>query len=78
MQWAKHRHPNKSSWWRLNKYWHEKDMRRWLFMTDDCNLINMTRIKIIRHPKLQISKNPFLDEKYFIKRRAMLKTLNAA
>src|SRR5699024_7839940 len=23
-QWAKHRHPNRSSWWRLNKYWHEK------------------------------------------------------
>lgn len=77
-QWAKHRHPNKSSWWRLNKYWHEKDMKRWLFMTDDYSLINMTRIKIIRHPNLQISKNPFLDEKYFKKRRMILKSLNAA
>lgn len=77
-QWAKHRHPNKSSWWRLNKYWHEKDMKRWLFMTDDNSLINMRRIKIIRHPNLQISKNPFLDEKYFTKRRTILKSLNAA
>ncbi|WP_242835804.1 group II intron maturase-specific domain-containing protein [Clostridium sp. DL-VIII] len=23
-QWAKHRHPNKNKWWRLNKYWNEK------------------------------------------------------
>lgn len=77
-QWAKHRHPNKSSWWRLNKYWHEKYMKRWSFMTDDYSLINMRRIKIIRHPNLQISKNPFLDEKYFIKRRMILRSLNAA
>ena len=31
-----------------------------------------------RHPNLQISKNPFLDEKYFTKRRMILKSLNAA
>ena len=77
-QWTKHRHPNKSSWWRLNKYWHEKDTKRWLFMTDDYSLINMTRIKIIRHPQLKISKNPFLDKGYFTKRRMILKSLNAA
>jgi len=77
-QWAKHRHPNKSSWWRLNKYWHEKDMKRWLFMTDDNQLINMRRIKIVRHPNLQISKNSFLDKEYFTKRRMILKSRNAA
>ncbi|HEY9060801.1 MAG TPA: reverse transcriptase domain-containing protein [Pseudobacteroides sp.] len=33
-QWAKHRHPNKSPWWRLNKYWHEKNGKRWLFMDE--------------------------------------------
>jgi len=77
-QWAKHRHPNKNKWWRLNRYWHEKNMKRWLFMSDEYVLINMRRIKIIRHPKLQISKNPFLHEKYFVKRKMILNSLNAA
>ena len=77
-QWVKHRHPNKNKWWRLNKYWHEKNGKRWLFMSDGYILINMKRIKIIRHPKLQISKNPFLHESYFAKRKMKLKSLVAA
>jgi RNA-directed DNA polymerase len=77
-QWAKHRHPNKNKWWRMNKYWHEKNEKRWLFMTDEYSLINLRRIDIIRHPKLQISKNPFIDEDYFMKRKMKLKTLVAA
>jgi len=77
-QWAKHRHPNKNTWWRLNKYWHEKNGKQWLFMSGEYNLINLRRINIIRHPKLQISKNPFLHEAYFIKRKMKLKSLFAA
>jgi len=76
--WAKHRHPNKNNWWRMNKYWHEKDGKRWLFMTDDFTLINLRRINIVRHPKLQISKNPFLDSKYFYIRKIKLHGLVAA
>ena len=77
-QWAKHRHPNKNKWWRLNKYWHEKNGKPWLFMSGEYNLINLRRINIIRHPKLQISKNPFIHEEYFIKRKMKLKALFAA
>jgi len=77
-QWAKHRHPNKNKWWRLNKYWHEKNGKRWLFMTDDYSLINLRRINIIRHPKLQISKNPFIYKEYFMIRKMKLKSLVAA
>lgn len=77
-QWAKHRHPNKNTWWRLNKYWHEKNGKPWLFMSGEYNLINLRRINIIRHPNLQISKNPFLHEAYFIKRKMKLKSLFAA
>ncbi len=77
-QWAKHRHPNKNKWWRLNKYWHEKNGKRWLFMTDKNSLLNLRRIEIIRHPKLQISKNPFMNERYFIKRKMKLKSLVVA
>lgn len=76
--WAKHRHPNKNKWWRLNKYWHEKNGKRWLFMTNDYSLINLRRIKIVRHPKLQISKTPFLDKDYFDLRKLKLHTHVAA
>ncbi|MFD2117172.1 group II intron reverse transcriptase/maturase [Paenibacillus yanchengensis] len=77
-QWAKHRHPNKNKWWRLNKYWHEKNDKRWLFMSEENSLINLRSINIVRQPKLQISKNPFLDEGYFIKKKMKLKSLVAA
>ncbi|MCC5468636.1 maturase [Pelosinus sp. Bkl1] len=77
-QWAKHRHPNKNSWWRLKKYWHEKNDKPWLFMSGEYSLINLRRINIIRHPKLQISKNPFIHEAYFVKRKINLKSLFAA
>lgn len=77
-QWAKHRHPNKNSWWRLNKYWHEKNNKRWLFSSGEYSLINLRRIEIIRHTKLQISKNPFIDKDYFERRKLHLKLLFAA
>jgi len=77
-QWAKHRHPNKNSWWRLKKYWHEKNGKPWLFTSGEYSLINLRRINIIRHPKLQISKNPFIHEAYFVKRKINLKSLFAA
>jgi RNA-directed DNA polymerase len=77
-RWAKHRHPNKNNWWRLNRYWHEKNGKPWVFMTDEHSLINLRRIHIVRHPKLQISKTPFLDAEYFIKRRSKLRSLVAA
>jgi RNA-directed DNA polymerase len=77
-KWAKHRHPNKNSWWRLNKYWHYYNGKPWLFMTDTNRLINLRTINIKRHPKLQINKNPFIDNKYFFKRKIKLRTLAVA
>ena len=47
-------------------------------MTDESSLINLRRIDIIRHPKLQISQNPFINETYFIRRKMKLKSLFAA
>ena len=47
-------------------------------MTDESSLINLRRIDIVRHPKLQISQNPFINETYFIRRKMKLRTLSAA
>lgn len=77
-RWAKHRYPNKNKWWRLNRYWHAKDIRRWVFSTNDIELINLKRIKIVRHLKLQINKNPFIDKEYFDKRKIRLRMAIAA
>lgn len=77
-RWAKHRHPNKNNWWRLNKYWHERNGKPWVFSTDDNTLINLRRIHINRHPKLQISRTPFIDKEYYIKRRIKLQLTAAA
>lgn len=38
----------------------------------------MRTIKIIRHPNLKISMNPYIDKIYFLKRKSKLKTLLAA
>lgn len=77
-QWAKHRHPNKNNWWKLNRYWHSKGNKPWVFMTKTNELINLRTIDIRRHPKLKLSKNPFLDEKYFIKRKIRIRKTAAA
>jgi RNA-directed DNA polymerase len=77
-RWAKHRHPNKNNWWRLNRYWHEKNGKPWVFTTDEYSLINLRRIHIVRHPKIQISKTPFLDSDYFTKRKKILHSMVAA
>jgi RNA-directed DNA polymerase len=71
-RWAKHRHPNKNKWWRLNRYWHENNGKPWVYMTDEHTLINLRGIHIVRHLNLQISKNPFLDKEYFIHRKRKL------
>lgn len=47
-------------------------------MTDENSLINLRRIKIIRHPKLRISKNPFIHKEYFVERKTKLKSLAVA
>jgi RNA-directed DNA polymerase len=77
-RWAKHRHPSKNSWWRLNKYWHRCGDKPWLFSTTENALINLRTIHIARHPNLQLAKNPFLDQGYFKDRRTRIQRINAA
>lgn len=77
-RWAKHRHPNKGKRWRLNRYWHMHGKKPWVFMTTEYTLINMRTIPIVRHPKLQKSKTPFLNCEYFIKRKMYLRSRVAA
>ena len=64
-RWARRRHPNKGRRWVKDRYWHTLGGNNWRFMTQDNLLINAAAVPVTRHPKLCISKNPFLDPEYF-------------
>ena len=67
-KWACHRHPRKGRRWIKGKYWHAKGSRNWVFATDEAELRALSYIPIVRHPKLKLSENPYINEQYFIER----------
>jgi len=77
-RWAKRRHPNKGRRWIKDRYWHTRRGNNWRFMTQENLLISAAGIPVVRHTKLKISKNPFLDPKYFEQRNLNTKSLRAA
>ena len=67
-KWACHRHPRKGRRWIKEKYWHAKGSRNWVFATDEAELRALSYIPIVRHPKLKLSENPYINQQYFIER----------
>jgi RNA-directed DNA polymerase len=70
--WAKRRHPNKSNHWTARKYWHSSGKRNWVFSEGNKQLNLLSDKKIVRHTKLKLDMNPYLDKDYFILRRIKL------
>jgi RNA-directed DNA polymerase len=68
-KWAKRRHPMKSRTWIVNKYWHTKGTRNWVFSTTKNQLKLMSDKRIIRNPQLKVDKNPYTDTEYFVERK---------
>jgi RNA-directed DNA polymerase len=68
-RWAKRRHPHKGQWWISTKYWHRKDNRNWVFCTENVELLRVDHIPIVRHAKVRMDANPYLDPQYFIDRK---------
>lgn len=68
-KWAKRRHIKKIRYWIKQKYWQTIGLNNWRFTANNRVLINLAKTPIIRHPKLKINMNPFLDKEYFDKRR---------
>lgn len=68
-KWAKRRHPKKGRWWITTKYWHRKGNRSWVFSTEDKELLRVDHIPIVRHTKVRLNANPYLDQDYFIERK---------
>ncbi len=71
--WAKRRHPTKSNKWIANKYWHSDGKRKWIFSEGTKQLKSLSNTKIVRHTKLKLDMNPFLDREYFVLRKLKLR-----
>jgi RNA-directed DNA polymerase len=67
--WAKRRHPEKSKHWIADKYWHTVGNRNWVFSTENKQLRFLSDTKIVRHRKLKLDMNPYLDKEYFVLRK---------
>lgn len=65
-RWAKRRHPHKGKGWRKARYWHRKGDRNWVFCTDTNELLRLDYTPIIRHSKVRMNANPYLNTDYFI------------
>ena len=68
-RWAKRRHPKKGKWFVTTKYWHSRGNRSWVFADDKTELLRVDHISIVRHTKVRINANPYIDTEYFIKRK---------
>ncbi len=70
--WAKRRHPNKPKQWIISKYWHSSGKSNWVFSEGNKKLNLLSDTKIVRHTKLRLDMNPYLDKEYFISRKIKL------
>jgi RNA-directed DNA polymerase len=73
--WAIRRHPDKPKHWIADKYWHSSGNRNWIFSegTKQLNLLSDT--KIVRHIKLKLDMNAYLDNDYFVLRKVKLRVM---
>jgi RNA-directed DNA polymerase len=69
-RWAKRRHPHKGQWWVSTRYWRRKGNRGWMFSTEDGKeLLRVDHIPIVRHTRVRMDANPYLEPDYFIQRQ---------
>jgi len=68
-RWAKRRHPKKGRWFVTTKYWRRIKNRSWVFATDEIALLRVDNIPIVRHIKIRMNVNPYIDVEYFAERK---------
>lgn len=68
-RWAKRRHPKKNRRWITSNYWHRKELKNWVFTTGKEELIWLGEVPIVRHAKVRMDANPYLDTEYFTRRK---------
>ena len=68
-RWAKRRHPKKNRKWITANYWHSKGLRNWVFSAGNAELMRLGEVPIVRHTKVRMKANPYLDTEYFAQRK---------
>ena len=68
-RWAKRRHPGKAKHWIVSRYWHRNGTRDWVFSDGDTRLAELAYTPIVRHEKIRMNANPYLDPQYFVQRK---------
>ena len=68
-RWAKRRHPSKGKKFIARKYWHRRGFRSWVFSTKESELIRVDHTQIVRHTKVRMDANPYIDTEYFTERK---------
>ena len=68
-RWAKRRHPKKNRKWIVTNYWHSKGLRHWIFSSGKMELLCLGDVPIVRHTKIRMDMNPYLDTEYFARRK---------
>lgn len=68
-RWAKRRHPKKNRKWITANYWHSKGFRQWMFSSGGIELLRLGDVPIVRHTKIRMDVNPYLDTEYFARRK---------
>ncbi len=68
-RWAKRRHRNKGKCWIQKKYWNTLQSREWVFMDNSTRLLSLSEFPIVRRIPLILTKNPFLEQEYFMTRK---------
>ena len=68
-RWAKRRHPKKAHKWIIPKYWKTVGTSNWVFATEKTALLRVDHIPIVRHRKVRMNANPYLDVEYFENRK---------
>src|SRR5262249_58715699 len=80
-RWIKRRHPEKSTQWRIKKYYRQDGNRHWIFYANTLskdgtvralNLIQAKHVPIKRHVKIKGDATPYdpVFKEYFNKRHA--------
>lgn len=74
-RWARRRHKRKGKKWIKKRYWHTIGRDNWVFFDNSAEigkhnprLIRLSKTAIVRHPKLRLDVNPYLNTEYFKKR----------
>ena len=64
-RWAIRRHPSKGKKWITEKYWHHKELGKWVFSTGEDKLLRHNATNIVRHTKVKANKSIFDGDLYY-------------